>query len=155
MHQAVNITLDNPTINASISAFQGNWLLQFTYFVQLTEGPAALDSTAGCFNPYQANPRVNDTSTVYSKLLPALPPLAGCVPQASFYNWLSKWLAVPSNAYYAGNLVRTTSGTITDSYVTAVHTAPGDNDRYSIQVRDWSNVTNHSTRIEQAHSIAF
>lgn len=67
MASALNATLGYKTINATISAMLPNWLMVFTYFVQ--EGMRVpMDTSAHCFNPYTANPLVNDTSTVLSEV---------------------------------------------------------------------------------------
>lgn len=85
-YRALDMALHNDYINASTSAFLGNWLVSFTRWVERTQGAASLVQLPGCYNPYANN------DTVQANLREVVHPrnISGCVPQDKFYPLLNQ-----------------------------------------------------------------
>ncbi|KAG2445676.1 hypothetical protein HXX76_000284 [Chlamydomonas incerta] len=131
MLAAVAASLDSAYVNSTVSAFQGNWLIDFIVWVQDNDPSVKLVSMPGCSNPYAG--RVSGDLGLFVN--PAT--IQGCIPEDRFYPKLNEFLAV-SRGYNDdlrwsqsiapnGTLVRTK---VWASRMPLVHTAKGDDGSY-------------------------
>lgn len=130
MFQALNLTLHTPYVNASVSAFEDNWLLAFIPWVEAAHPEVALTAD-GCFNPY-AEATIQAESGLLAGLVPPAT-ISGCVPQDRFTALLVAWLNTPAGSQNFDHLVLAANGTILASELGFVHTAPGDQGDYTLQ----------------------
>ncbi|KAG2484795.1 hypothetical protein HYH03_016448 [Edaphochlamys debaryana] len=129
MLAALGTALDNSYVNSTVSAFQGNWLIEFTLWVQDTHPNVTL--VPGCANPFLG--RVSGDLGLFVQPRP----LAGCVPQADFYPLLHEFLAIArgfqDDMRWSYRL--TLNGTAVPNMVSSsrfplIHTAAADNGAY-------------------------
>ncbi|GFR43592.1 hypothetical protein Agub_g4689 [Astrephomene gubernaculifera] len=132
MLRALTAVLDCPYTNATISAFQGNWLLDFIEWVQSNHPEVTLEALPGCVNPF-----VTRTSGDLGKFV-SPKPIKGCIPEKYFYPLLDKFLDVSRGyrddlqwVYVPGNNGSRVPSFLWSHRFPAVHTAEGDNDAYS------------------------
>ncbi|KAG2453756.1 hypothetical protein HYH02_001967 [Chlamydomonas schloesseri] len=129
MLAALATSLDNAFTNSTVSAFQGNWLIDFIVWVQ--DNDPSVNLVPGCSNPYAG--RVSGDLGLFVN--PAT--INGCVPEDRFYPKLTQFLEV-SRGYNDdlrwsqsigpnGSLVRTK---VWASRMPLVHTAKGDDGSY-------------------------
>ncbi len=123
MLRAWDLALQDDFVNASTSAFLGNWLVDFTHWAQQRNATVALP-TNNCYNPL--------VGKIQGELAQVITPvvLTGCVPKASFYTLLDLWLAGGTN----NNLLRRSDGTIRGSRMAVMLTAAADNDKYNSEM---------------------
>eukprot|EP00198_Chlamydomonas_reinhardtii_P013063 XP_001702400.1 sterol sensing 5-transmembrane protein [Chlamydomonas reinhardtii] len=131
MLSALATGLDNSFTNSTVSAFQGNWLIDFIMWVQDNDPSVTLVSMPGCSNPY--NGRVSGDLGLFVDPVT----IKGCIPEDKFYTKLNEFLAVSrsynddlrwSHSVAAnGSLTRTK---VWASRLPLVHTAQGDDGSY-------------------------
>lgn len=86
MLAALDQALSSKYVNSTISAFQGNWLIEFIHYVEANHPTVALVNASGCSNPF-----VGRTSGDLGEFV-SPKPIGGCVPEASFYGLLEQFL---------------------------------------------------------------
>ncbi|KAG2483200.1 hypothetical protein HYH03_017935 [Edaphochlamys debaryana] len=131
MLSSLALALDDDYTNATISAFQGNWLLEFIGWVQSDHPNVTLEAAPGCTNPYVG--RVSGDLGLFVQPTQ----IRGCVPQAVFYQLLRPFLDIHKGyrddlrwAYATAPGGAAMPTTVWSSRFPLVHTAQGDNGAY-------------------------